>query len=41
MQLDFGVVETPHATLFAPFVGKKTPPQGEVSQRNPHNRSRS
>ena len=34
---DFDVIETPDATLFAPFVGKKTKPHhGEASQTNPH-----
>ena len=34
---DFDVAKSPHATLFAKFVGrKKTPPHGEASQRNPY-----
>ena len=33
---DFDVIETPDAILFASFVGKKPPPHGEASQRNPH-----
>ena len=34
---DFDVAKTPHATLFARFVGrKKTLPNGEPSERNPY-----
>ena len=34
---DFDVAKTPHAILFARFVGrKKTPPHGEPSQTNPY-----
>ena len=34
---DFDVAKSPHATLFAKFVGrKKSPPHEEASQTNPH-----
>ena len=34
MRPDFDIAKTPHATLFAKFLGRKTPRHGEASQTN-------